>query len=242
MEKYKLVASRRKVLGKKVKNLRKQGILPANIYGKKVKSVAIELPIKDFNEVFKKAGETGLIELSLEKEIRPVLIHNVQYGAIEETPLHADFLQVDLKQKVTTNVPVELVGESPAVINKVGVLLTLLSEVEIEALPTDLPEKIEIDVSKLALVDQVIKVADIKISDKVKILNDKDTTVVGVAPLVSREAEQMAAEEAAKAAESAAAESSATAGAEGGVVKKEGEEASKETNLASEKKEEKARE
>ncbi len=206
MEKLSLKATKRTISGRKVKKLRKEGQLPANIYGKKIKSLAIQLSTKEFSEVFNKAGETGIVELVIGSEKRPVLIHNIAYHPVTHLPLHADFFQVDLKEKVTAKVPVVFVGEAPAVKDKVGVLLTLLSEVEVEALPADLIDKLEVDVGKLSAIGESIKVSDLKISDKIKILNDVALEVVKVAPLVSKEAEQLAKEEAEAAAAAAAAE------------------------------------
>jgi len=205
MDKISLNAQKRTILGRKIKKLRKEGMLPANIYGKKVKSQAVTVKFSDFESVFKKAGETGLVDLTIDKDVRPVLIQNVQYDPVSDRILHADFYQVDLKEKVTAKVPVELSGTAKAVANKVGVLLTLLDEVEVEALPRDLPEKIVVMVDDLSLVDQVIKVSDLKVDSQVKILTPTDREVVKVAPLVSKEAEKQAAEEeAAKAAAAAA--------------------------------------
>ncbi|MBI4067601.1 50S ribosomal protein L25 [Candidatus Gottesmanbacteria bacterium] len=216
MDKITLSAQKRSVVGKKVRRLRKEGMLPANVYGKKVKSAAVTVSLADFDKVYKKAGETGLIELKVGGEIRPVLIHNIQLDPVKMSPMHADFYQVDLKEKVAANVSIELVGEAPAVAAKTGVLLTLLDEIEVEALPRDLPEKIIVKVDHLSVVDQVVKVSDLMVDKAVKILTPLDREVVKVAPLVSKEAEKMAAEEeAAKAA--AAAEAAAAAGpAEGG--------------------------
>ncbi|MBI2617670.1 50S ribosomal protein L25 [Candidatus Gottesmanbacteria bacterium] len=179
--------------------------IPANIYGKKVSSLAIEVTEKDFSRAFAKVHETGLVELTVGSEKRPVLIHNVQYNPVTNSPLHVDFFQVDLKEKVAAKVPVELLGSSPAVKDKVGVLLTLLGEIEVEALPADLPEKITVDVSRLSKVDDVIKVSDLSIPSKVKVLTDSASEIVKVAPLVSKEAEALAKEEAEKAAAAAAA-------------------------------------
>lgn len=204
MEKQKLSAQKRTVTGRKVKQLRKQGILPANIYGKKVASRAVQVPLKTFTQVYAKSGETSLIELDVEGKTVPVLIHNIQYDPISSSPVHADFFQVDLKEKVVTKVPVVLTGEAPSVKDKIGVLLTLLTEIEVEALPTDLPDKIEVDTTSLAAVDQVIKVGDLKVANTVKVLTDATLDVVKVAPLVSKEAEKMAAEEAAAATAAAA--------------------------------------
>ena len=204
VEKLKLTGQKRNITGRKVKQLRKQGILPANIYGKKITSKAVQVPVKAFNDVFAKAGETGLVDLEVDGKSVLVLIHNIQYDPITSLPLHADFFQVDLKEKVTAKVPVVFVGESPSVKDKVGVLLTLLTEVEVEALPADLPDKIEVETGALRALDQAIKVNDLKVGDKVKIMTDVNLDVVKVAPLVSKEAEKMAAEEAAAAAAAAA--------------------------------------
>lgn len=200
MEKLQLKTSKRSTVGRKVKTLRRQGQLPANVYGKKVKSQAVQVEEKEFAKIFSKARETGVVELILDDGKRPVLIHNVQRHPVSGKILHVDFYQVDLKEKVTAKVPVAIVGESPAIKDKVGVLLTLVSELEVESLPTDLPEKIEIDISHLSAVDQTIKIADLKVSQKIKILADSSKELVKVAPLVSKEAEQMAKEEAQKAA------------------------------------------
>ncbi len=204
MDKHTLKANKRTVLGHKVKNLRKQGLLPANIYGKKVKSLAVEVAEKDFTSVFAKVGETGLIELTVGDEKKPVLVHNVAYNPVTDKPLHVDFFQVDLKEKVTAKVKLVMIGESPAVKDKVGVLLTIISDVEVEALPSDLPDKIEVDITVLSALDQTLKVSDLKVSDKIKILTNSASEIIKVAPLVSKEAEKMAAEEAAAAAAAAA--------------------------------------
>lgn len=205
MDKITLKAKKRTLLGRKVKKLRKEGLIPANVYGKKVKSEAIEVEEKEFTEVFTKAGETAIVNLVLDGKDHPVLIHLVQHDPVTRFPLHIDFFQVDLKEKVTAKVPLVIVGESPAVKDKIGVLLHILSEVEIEALPADLLEKIEVDVSSLSAVDQLIKVGELKVSDKVKILTDANLDVVKIAPLISKEAEKLAKEEAEKAAAAAAA-------------------------------------
>jgi len=196
MQKSKLLVTSRTVLGRKVKSLRRQGQLPANIYGKKVVSNAVQVATKDFTTIVSKSGEAGLLELTLNDQKIPALIHNIQYHPVTGLPLHVDFFQVDLKEKVTSRIPLVLIGESRAVKDKIGVLLSILTEVEVSALPADLPEKIEVDISNLTAVDQVIKVLELKVNSGVKILTDKDLDVVKLAPLVSKEAEKMAKEEA----------------------------------------------
>jgi large subunit ribosomal protein L25 len=220
MARPKLTVEERKMLGKSVKKLRREGILPANIYGKDIKSLAVQLPQKEFENVFKAAGETGLIDVAVNGEVKPSLIHNVQFDYLRN-PLHADFFQVNLKEKVKTMVPIEIIGEPKAEVDKVGLLLQPVSELEVEALPEDLPEHIEINVEGLAAVDDQITIEDIKPPKGVTILTDPSQVVVKIGELVSKEAqEQAAAEEAA--AEAAKAEGTAEP-AEGAGKAAEGE-------------------
>lgn len=189
MQKNTITVTKRDVLGKKVKKLRREGILPANIYGRDVASAAVQVPYKDFQKIYKETGETGLLYLTLEGKQRPVLIHNVQLDYITQKPLHADFYQVNLKEKVKTMVPVVITGEAKAVSEKVGTLLQTLNEIEVEALPTELPENFEVDVTHLAAVDDQITVGDLKKADGVEILTDAGQTIVKIAQLVEPEPE-----------------------------------------------------
>ncbi|MFH0942724.1 MAG: 50S ribosomal protein L25 [Candidatus Beckwithbacteria bacterium] len=167
----KLKVAARNLTGRKVKQLRRQGTLPANLYGKGIKSVSIQLPIKDFNAVFAVAGETGIIDLAVAKEtkVRPVLITNVHTHPVTDEIIHVDFRQVDLTKAIMVHIPVEIIGESPA-ISKGGVLIQLINEVEVEALPADLPEKFILDVSHLEEIGQGLTLKDIKVDAKVKLL------------------------------------------------------------------------
>lgn len=196
-----LEAQKRKIVGKKVKKLRKEGLIPVSVYGKDVKSEALEVKIPEFMKVYAKAGETGLVELKYDGGSKHTLISNVQMHPVLRSPLHVEFHAVNLKEKIKANVPVELVGESPAVINGVGLLLQTLNEVEVEALPANLPEKLEVDATKLLEVDQQVSVGELKVPADVEVLTDKETVVVKVVSAVSEETKkELAAEEAAKAA------------------------------------------
>lgn len=187
----KIKATKRKELGKKVKKLRKEGLLPGNVYGKKVESQSVTVDLKEFKSIFKDAGETNIVNVVVEGKIRPTLIHNVQTDPITDFPLHVDFLQVDLKQKVSAQVPIELVGNSPAVKQGIGTIIQHQDEVEVEALPTQLPENFEIDVSKLVNVDDQIQIKDISIDKaKVEVKEDTEKVIVKVEPL--REEEEVA--------------------------------------------------
>jgi len=230
MKREKLSVEKRKVLGKKVKKLRREGILPANIYGKDIKSLAVQAALKDFDKVFKESGETGLVDVIVDSQTIPVLIHNVQTDYLGNY-LHADFYKVNLKEKVKTMVPILISGEPKAVVDKVGLLMNILSEIEVEALPEQLPENIEVNVENLALVDEQITVGDIKAPQGVAILTDPGQVIVKIGALISKEAEELAAQEA-QAAEEAKAEATAEEG-----VPAEGE-APKEEEKPEEKKEE----
>lgn len=229
MKKYSLKASARDLVGRKVKKLRQQGLLPATVYGKTTKSISVSVKQDEFENVYKDAGETGLVELAVDGDKtagRQVLVHSVQVHPITRTPLHVEFHQVDLKEKVHANVPVVLLGEAKAVADKIGVLLTLLDEVEVEALPTELPEKIEVDVSNLTEVNQEFKVSDLKIPSGVTLLSDPTVVVVKIGALVTREAEaEVKAEEAAQAA--AAAEAAPAEGEQAAPKEAGGEEEKK---------------
>lgn len=185
----KLVAEKRKITGRKVKVLRRQGFLPANVYGKEVKSLTVQLETKSFLPIYQQVGETGIVELKVggEPKARPVLIHNVQLEPVSGELVHTDFYQVDLKKKVSAEVPIELIGESPAAKEKIGILIQPLTEVEVEALPTDLPDKLEVDISSLKAVDDAVSVADLKIPEGVKVLTSEKEILVKVEPLAKEE-------------------------------------------------------
>ncbi len=181
MSKLKLKAEARKELGRKVKALRKEGKLPANIYGSNIKSAAIKVDSKDFQTIRKEAGETKIIDLVLKGKNRPVLIHDVQVDPVSDSMLHVDFLQVDLKQKVTAQIPVELLGESPAEKQGLGTVVQYIDEIEVDALPTELPEKFEVNLSALESVDDQIQVKDIKVDKKkVEVKNDLEQTIARI--------------------------------------------------------------
>lgn len=186
----KLEAEKRSLVGRKVKGLRREGILPANIYGKGVKSLAVQVKERDLVQVFKTTGETSLVELNLsgEKTTRPVLIDNVQLEPVSDRVIHVDFHQVSLKEKVRVEVPIELTGSSPAVEEKKGILVQQMDRIEVEALPTDLPDKIETALGALGQVDDAIKVADLGVDKtKIKLLADAEQIVAKIEPLAKEE-------------------------------------------------------
>lgn len=191
-----LNAEARKILGKQVKKLRREGLIPANVYGKGLNSKALQVKASDFQTVYKQVGETGLVELKVDEQIHPVLIKNLQMDYSSNAPLHADFYQVNLKEKVKTMVPIELVGEPKAVSEKIGVLLQTLSEVEVEALPDRIPDHIEANVEGLAEIDAGLTVADLKVDEGVTILTEEGVTVAKISEPAKEEEPVVVAEEA----------------------------------------------
>ena len=186
MDKQVLTAQIRETIGRKVKTLRKEGIIPANVYGKKVKSQAIQVALPEFKKIFAEVGETGLVTLKIggaKGEDRAVLVSNVQYDPVSDLPVHIDFRQVDLKEKITAEVAVELTGVSPAEKGGVGTVVKYIDEIEVEALPMDLPEKFVIDISTLTEVDQAVYVKDLSFDkSKVEVKVDAETIIVKVEP------------------------------------------------------------
>ena len=182
MAEIKLKAKERKIFGRKVKQLRKAGYIPANVFGPKTKSKALTLDKGEFLKVYQQAGETNLVSLQVEgeKSSRKVLISNLHLHPVTNEILHVDLHQVDLKSKTTAFVPIKIIGESPAV-KAGGVVVTLLKEIEAEALPTDLPEKIEVDISSLTEIGSSILVKDLLIDhSKVELKADPEEQVVAI--------------------------------------------------------------
>jgi len=180
MQKYILKADKRTVLGSKVKQLRRTGVVPANLFGKTIDSQAIQVNSVDFNRVYKEAGETSLIWVQVEGEEkeRPTLVTSIHYNPVTGNKLHIDFHQVNLKEKVTANVPVEIIGASELVTSNLAVLSQSLNEIEVEALPTDIPENITFDITSLKAIGDVLKVSDAKVSSEVEIKTDPEQIVV----------------------------------------------------------------
>ena len=205
MEQIPLVAQKRTVLGRKVKTLRQQGFIPAHVFGHKVPTIHVQVKSVEFSKVFEQAGETGIIDLSVDNQKRPVLVRNVQIHPVTDEPLHIDFYQVNLSEKVKVNVPLAITGEAPAVSKKIGLLLTPTQELEIEALPADIPDTIEVDIAKLENIGDEIKVKDLKIDKtKIEVHTDEDLVVAQIGELVTKEMEAVEAEMAAEQAEAAA--------------------------------------
>lgn len=186
---HQIKAEVRTILGRKVKQLRRQGIIPATVYGHGVESISIQMNEKEIDRVFEEAGESSLVNLEIDGKTLPVLFKNPQYHPVSSDLIHLDCYKVNLKEKIVASVPIEFIGESMAV--KLGnVLVEVTNEVEVEALPTDLPEKIIVDIAKLETLESQVTVADLEVDrSKVEIKTDATQVVVKVEePRVEEEA------------------------------------------------------
>lgn len=174
-----LSVSSREVLGKSVKQLRKNGLLPANIYGRDYPSQAITVPALEFQRVYKQAGETKVVYITIEdqKEQVPCLIRLVQKHPVSDEMLHVDLLKINLKQKIETEVPLEYTGVSPAE-KKGAVLIYNLDSITIEALPTDIPEHVTINLESVAEEGDLIKVSDLTVDGNYTFITEPETVIV----------------------------------------------------------------
>ena len=184
----------RQTLGRKVKKLRAQGVVPANVFGKKIPSVNLQLSTKDFQKKYSEVGESTLVYLQVEgeKTDRPVMVSQVTRDPVTGNILHVSFRQVDLKQKVTAPVTVKLTGEAPAEKEKLGILVQQLDEIEVEALPADLLDHVDVDVSGLAEVNQAIFAKDLKLDSKLALKTEPDAIVAKIEPLAKEEVKEVA--------------------------------------------------
>ncbi len=181
MENIAITATKREVSGKRVKNLRNAGKLPAVLYGHNVETQSIELSEREFASVLKKAGESTIVNLVVDGQTRPVLIHDVHNHYLKGKPIHVDFYAVNMAEKVKVHVPIHFTGESMAVKSMGGTLVKNLSEVEVECLPGDIPQNFEIDISALNTFEDAIRVSSLNFGDKVTILTSPEEVIVTVA-------------------------------------------------------------
>jgi len=179
-DKQVLKVENRILFGKKIKKLRKQGIVPSNIFGPEFKSTSISVDKKEFIKIYRVVRETGVVYLLLGKEEIPCLIKHLQKHPVTDVLLHVDFRKIDLAKKIETDVPVKTIGVSEAVSQKGGVLLLQSENLLVEALPQDIPHTIDIDISIIKELGQEIKVSDIAKSSKYLIKTSPVKVVVSV--------------------------------------------------------------
>ena len=180
-------AEKRNVVGKQVKALRRQGILPGVIYGRHIEAFPIQMDAHNAALILDKLTASSLITIDVDGEKFNVLMRDRQRDVIFGDLLHVDFLVVSLTEKLRATVELKLVGEAPVADNPEVVVTQVLNAIEIEALPQDLPEVIEVDISTLETVDDEITVADLDLGEDIAILTDPNETIVSVGYVAQEE-------------------------------------------------------
>ncbi len=188
MDKIVISADSRNLEGKSAKNLLEEGIIPGVVYGHQIESLPIQVSRKDFIAVFNEAGESSLVTLKVGGEdFGNVIIKDYNVDPIKGEIIHFDLHKVKMTEKLTANVSISFIGESPAVKNEGGVLVTSQDEIEIRCLPKDLIQEIEVDLSKLEHVDDLIRIKDLQIPENVEVLDEEENVIVSVTPPRSEE-------------------------------------------------------
>lgn len=196
MEKIVLTAKHRQLVGKQVKALRRQGGLPAILYGKSIQPIPITLDYREAIRVLPKITSSQLVTIKIDGDEHTALVREKQYHPVQGKLIHVDFMAVSLTEKIRAYVAVHLQGASPAVEEMNGVLVTGVEELEVECLPQDLPERIEVDLSVLKEIGDAIHVKDILLPSTVRVLTDPEEIIVVVtAPEVEEIVEEVTAGE-----------------------------------------------
>ena len=183
----------RKEFGRKTKSMKAQGKIPAVVYGPNVKNASLEVDEKEFKKVFRQAGESSLIEFVLEKEKRPVLVNSIQKDPVSGNIIHIDFFQASLKEEVEVAVPLVFLGSAPAEKDLGGTLNKNILEIEVRALPQNLPHEIAVNIDALKTFEDHILVKDLVLPKDVKAIKNPDEIVASVLPPQKVE-EELAAE------------------------------------------------
>ncbi len=188
MDKIKLAAKTRMERGKKTNKGRKEGLIPAVIYGRNVEPESLWINNLDFIRLLKKSGESVIIDLNVDgKSDHNVLIHEMQKNPVDGKYAHIDFFQVKMNEKIETEVELIFIGESEAVKALGGVLVKNMDKLEISCLPANLPSHIDVDISKLKTFEDHIAIKDIQLPEKVEVKVDLETVVALVTPPRSEE-------------------------------------------------------
>lgn len=185
-----LKVQKREKFGKAVKTLRQSGFIPAEFYGHGIQNEHLTVAMKDFTKVFKSAGENTVINILVDGQPKPVLIYNVQQNPLSGDFESVDFYAVKMDEEIQTEVPFVFVGEASAIKSLNAVLVKVMQEIEIKALPGNLPKQIEIDLSGLDAIGKSVYVRDLKIIKGVKLLADSAAVIVTVKEQAKEEEKQ----------------------------------------------------
>lgn len=171
--------------------------LAAIVYGKGLENRSIKINRIEFEKIFLQAGETNLINLDIDGKVAKVLVKDIQKDPVKDFVTHVDFYEVNMKEKVTADVPLKFVGESKAVKELGGILIKEVHEIKVECLPGDLVDHLVVDIAILETLDGIIKIGDIKLPKGMELLLDPETTIALIAePKVQEEVAPEVTEEA----------------------------------------------
>jgi len=190
-----LLVQKREIFGKQVKSLRQKGLVPAELYGKGVKNLHLEIPIKDFNKVFKQAGESSLVHIIVEDKKHLVMISDVQRDPLTNEVLNVDLHQVRIDEKLKIKVPIEFIGVASAVKEKNGILVKTMHEIEVETLAGNIPRSIPVQLEGLTEIGHSVYVKDLSFPEGVRPLVTGETAIVTVTPQITEEEEKALAAE-----------------------------------------------
>ncbi|MEI8143436.1 MAG: 50S ribosomal protein L25 [Candidatus Berkelbacteria bacterium] len=189
MSEFQLEAQKREG---KAADIRRNGSIPAIVYGSDFPNADIAIDKKVFTKIFKEAGTSNLIDIKIEGKNVKTLVHDIQLHPVSGDVVHIDFFKVNMKEKITTEIPLKFIGDSPAVINLDGSLITPVDSIEVECLPADLVSEIEVDISILDDFEKDIRIADLKVPAGMEIINDPEEVIVMVqAPRSDEELESL---------------------------------------------------
>jgi large subunit ribosomal protein L25 len=188
-ETYSLDAQVRMVFGKKCGALRRQGLVPGVVYGPKIEPIHVQILDRPLYLMLLKAGGTHLINLTVDGKIYPVLAREVQRDVVRGNILHVDLLAVDMTAKIHAEIPIHFINESPAVAARLGIQVNGANSIEIDALPGDLPDHIDIDLSSLVNFNDAIYVRDLDLGGNIEIVSEPDEMIVRISALAAEEEE-----------------------------------------------------
>jgi len=194
IERMDLQAKTREKFGKAVRALRREGAIPAELYGRGLTNLHLVVPTKEFKKVYKEAGTNTVVNLVVDADLpagrqgsHSALIHDVTRDYVTDDIEHVDFYQVRMDEKIKAKIPLEFMGEAPAVKEKAAILNKAMVEIEVEALPANLPHRISVDLSSLDDFNKSVYVKDLRVPKGVKILVDEGTVVVTATPPLKEE-------------------------------------------------------
>lgn len=191
MSDFVIEAENRTVVGKKVKQLRNDGLVPVTVYGPKIQPVNLQVPYRKLEIALMNAGGTNIIDMNMEGRTIKVLAREVQRNPIKGFILHVDFFAIDEDSKIATAVPVQLIGESPAVTSGKGILMTGVNSVNVESLPSKLINIVEVDISSLEKIGDSISVGDLDLGEHITILDDPAETLARIAQSAAARRQEM---------------------------------------------------